>query len=273
MSSVADVRGGLRAAGYLAAAQVRSDWQYRSAFLLAFAVQAIVALANVVAILIVLELTPSLGGWSRGQVLLAYSLVGLTFGLADALFSALEDTGEMTRTGDMDRVLLRPVGSIAQIVGRNFQLRRIGKIVPPIVAFVWAVPRVDIDWGLWTVGYLMVTVVSATAIFAGLWVVSGAVGFVAVGVRRFSHSITYGGQQASEYPLHLYPRWVRLVYGWVVPLAFVAYLPVIVLTAAPNPLGIPRWLGYCAPLVALALCGAARLAWGAGTRRYQSTGR
>ncbi|MFT7649221.1 MAG: ABC-2 type transport system permease protein [Candidatus Poriferisodalaceae bacterium] len=102
--------------------------------------------------------------------------------------------------------------------------------------------------------------------------VTSSLSFWAVAASEATNSFTYGGQFANQYPLHLYPSWIRGVIGWTIPLAFVAYVPSIRLLDAPNSLDLPHWLAYASGPVAIATCAVAGLAWRAGIRHYQSTG-
>ncbi len=59
---------------------------------------------------------------------------------------------------------------------------------------------------------------------------------------------------------------------FLVPLAFVNWLPASFVLDRPYPLDLPGWAAFTTPLVAVA-CGAlAGLAWRAGLRSYRSTG-
>ena len=84
--------------------------------------------------------------------------------------------------------------------------------------------------------------------------------------------MTYGGNFANQYPAHIYGRWFRMILGWIIPLAFIAYVPSIAILEPENPLGIPGWLVYLNPVVAAAAMAFALGAWRLGERRYQSTG-
>jgi len=59
---------------------------------------------------------------------------------------------------------------------------------------------------------------------------------------------------------------------FIVPLAFVNWYPALYLLDMPDPLGLPSWLQYASPAVALLAALAAAVAWRAGVRRYRSTG-
>ena len=86
------------------------------------------------------------------------------------------------------------------------------------------------------------------------------------------NSVTYGGQSANEYPLHLYRNWIRATLGWGIPLAFVSYVPTQWLLDAENPLGLSDRLILATPAVAAAMAALALVIWTIGIRHYQSTG-
>ena len=86
-------------------------------------------------------------------------------------------------------------------------------------------------------------------------------------------SVTYGSETAvSGVSMHIPPQAVTALIGWVLPLAFVAYVPTIHLLGAANPLGLPSWLAITPPLVAVESVGVASAVWGVGINNYQSTG-
>jgi ABC-type uncharacterized transport system permease subunit len=53
---------------------------------------------------------------------------------------------------------------------------------------------------------------------------------------------------------------------------FVAYQPALALMGRTDPLGLPVWAGYAAPLVCLPATLVAALVWRSGVRHYRSTG-
>jgi ABC-2 type transport system permease protein len=57
-----------------------------------------------------------------------------------------------------------------------------------------------------------------------------------------------------------------------VPLACVAYYPVLAILKRSDPLGAPDWLLPLAPLAGFVFLGLSFLAWRAGMTRYASTG-
>jgi ABC-2 type transport system permease protein len=87
-----------------------------------------------------------------------------------------------------------------------------------------------------------------------------------------ANAFTYGGQHLAQYPIDVMGRYLRGFFTFVVPLAFVAYLPGAWLFDKPMPFGFPRFVAWSGPLVALALVAAARAGWALAVRHYRSTG-
>ncbi|MGI9595228.1 MAG: ABC transporter permease [Acidimicrobiales bacterium] len=253
-------------------ARIRSDWQYRTSFITFLVGQGLVTVLDFVTIVLLLDLVPGLGGWSATEVVFLYGLASVPFGVADLVVSAVERVGVYVQAGTFDRLLLRPVPALLQISALEFELRRAGKIIPPLAVLVWAIPNVDVDWTVGSVVLLAVALICGTAIYSALWILSAALSFWVVATKEATYAATYGGQFANQYPLHLYRGWIRAVLGWAIPLAFVAYVPAVSLLDAANPLSLPQWLVFASVPVAGLAVGLSMLAWTVGIRHYQSTG-
>lgn len=268
----AEQRSLLRTYRRLVGARVRSDWQYRTSFFFFLASQTVVTALDLAVILVLFEVVPQLGGWSVEQVAVLYALTTLSFGLGDLFISQVETAARYIREGSFDRFLLRPLPTVLQLSASEFALRRIGRSIPAAVTLVVALTIADIDWTPDRILLVPVTVVSGTAIFGAVWVVTSSISFWAVGAQEVANSFTYGGSFAHQYPLHIYARWIRTALGWIVPMAFVAYVPAVHLLDAANPLDLPRWLAFMPPVVAVASVAVARWVWAAAIRNHQSTG-
>ena len=78
--------------------------------------------------------------------------------------------------------------------------------------------------------------------------------------------------QAAQFPLSLYAPWFRGFLTFVVPLACVAYFPVVALLGRHDPLGAPDWFLPLSPIFGVVFLAISFWAWGFGVRRYTSTG-
>jgi ABC-2 type transport system permease protein len=105
-------------------------------------------------------------------------------------------------------------------------------------------------------------------VFAGLFVAAAAVQFWLVEGTEFTASFVYGGNYAAQFPTSVFAMPARVLFTFVVPAAFVAYLPVLALLDLPGG----GALGWCSPLAAAAVWTVALLGWRAGLRHYTGTG-
>ncbi len=256
----------------LVGAQIRSEWQYRTSFAFFLLAQALITALELAAIVILLDVVPDLGGWSPAQVALLYGLATVPFALTDLIVSPVEELAVHVQGGTFDRLLLRPVSALIQLCALEFELRRAGKLIPNVATLVVGLVATDVELDVRSLGLLAIGLASGSAIYAALWILSASISFWAVSALQATHAFTYGGQFANQYPLHLYPGWIRAILGWLIPLAFVAYVPAIELIGAPNPLGLPGWLVLLSPLAGVGALAVALTVWTTGIRHYQSTG-
>jgi ABC-2 type transport system permease protein len=257
----------------LVGARVRSELQYRTSFVASVLAQSILTFLDCVVILALFTRVPALGGWDRGQVLVLYASSVLSFGLADVLVAPVEQTALYVRLGTFDRLLIRPVSVLGQILGYEFALRRIGRLVQSgiVLAVTIATGTVDLPSTLRAL-FLVPAVLGGGATFAGLFVMVNTLSFWFPNSKEVGNAFTYGGETVAHYPTHIFRPWLRNAALFVVPVGVVSYVPGIFVLDAPNPLGIPVWLQLLSPLVFVPVGAVAAFVWRIGLRRYESTG-
>lgn len=256
----------------LVGARIRADWQYRMSFLLFLASQATIAVFDLAVIAVLFGHVDSIAGWSGREVVLLFGLATLPFGVADVVVSPVEMASRHIKAGSFDRFLLRPVPTLIHVLASEFALRRAGKIVQPVVVLAAALAVSGIDWGLEAVVLLPLAIVSGAVIFAAIWVITSSISFWTVDSQEVANAFTYGGGLATEYPLGVLNSWLRRIVTYVVPLAFVAYLPAARLLGHDRALGMPSAVAWAAPAVAAVTALVARSVWGLAIRHYRSTG-
>jgi len=258
--------------GRLVGARVRAQLQYRVSFALDVLGMFLVSFLDFVAVLLIFHATPRLGDWTVRQVALLYATSGLSFALAELVVGHLDQFSQKIRDGSFDLLLVRPRGTLFQVIAEDFQLRRIGLALQSGAVLAWALVANHIDWTLGRVAMLAAMVVGGGVIFSAVWVFMICVVFWAVEGRETANAFTYGGRALTQYPVDVYGRWIRRLLAYLVPLAFVAYLPTLYVLGKDDPLGLPSWLRYCSPLAAVGAAAAAGAMWRTAVRHYRSAG-
>ncbi|GGZ75537.1 ABC transporter permease [Streptomyces subrutilus] len=266
------VREGLRGYGLIVAMWIRSTMAYRTSFALATLGNAAITLLDFVAIWIMFSHVSVLGGFTLPEIALLYGSCSASLGLADLLMGNTDRIGARVRDGSLDTMLVRPVPVLAQVAADRFALRRLGRVGQGLGVLGWALSSLDVAWTPGKVLLVPVMVVAGAAIFAAVMVVGAAFQFVAGDAAEVQNAFTYGGCTMLKYPPTVFAADLLRGVTFVVPLAFVNWLPALYLLGRPDPLGLPGWAAFASPLVAFAVFLPASLAWRAGVRSYRSTG-
>ncbi|MEO7196314.1 MAG: ABC-2 family transporter protein [Pseudonocardiaceae bacterium] len=256
----------------LVAASVRGQLAYPTSFALQCAAQAVVQLEDMVVILVLFSRVGEMGGFTRREVLLVFSLAGIAFGLADMLVGPLDKVGQLVRTGTLDALLLRPLPVMTQMCASDFALRRLGKVGTALAVLGYVLAISDISWTPLRVAVLLITPLTGLVLLGAVWVAASATTFWLVESQELTAAVTYGSGLFTSYPVSVFSGWLLRLMAFVVPGAFVAYYPALAILGKPDPLGLPPVLRYSAPLVAVCAAGVAALAWRAGLRHYVGAG-
>lgn len=253
-------------------AQVRSQTQYRLSFAMDAVSNSIITALDVVAVLVLFRVTPSLAGFGVRQVLVMTGLASTAFALTDLTVGNIDTMRVYIRNGMLDAVLLRPLRVLPQLVFRDFSLRRIGRVGNGVVVLAIALSLVDIQWTAGRVLLLVVAPLFGAVIFGSVFVAGSTVAFWFVESGEFANAFTYGGRDFTLYPVGIYPGWFRALFAYGLGFAFVGYFPGLALLGVPDPLGTPSFAAWCSPLVAVVAAAVAALVWRTGVRHYRSTG-
>jgi ABC-2 type transport system permease protein len=253
-------------------ARIRGDFQYRASFVLFCAGQFGAAFLDFLAVAVIFGQVDDLAGWSLAEVAFLYGTTGVAFNLADIFVSEVEFLADRIRTGTFDRLLLRPVSPLLQLVAEEFALRRAAKLVQAVAVLVASIALVDVDWTLGRVLAIPALIASGTVIFSAVWVIAATLAFWTTEASETANAFTYGGSFMTQYPFGVYGRWFRRLLGFVIPLAFVNYFPALYVLGRSDTLGAPAFTKFLSPVVAVVMVAMAAFAWRRGLRRYSSTG-
>ncbi len=254
-------------------ASVRAQAQYPTATLMLTAGHCAATSIEILGVFALFHRFGSVGGWSFGEAALFYALVNIMFSLADLLSRGFEVFGtDFVRTGAFDRVLLRPRAAALQLAGYEVRLSRLGRLIQASIVLVFATNLIPIAWDAQAVAIALWAVAGGIALFMGIMVLQATLAFWTVDSLEIMNVLSYGGVQAAQYPLNIYAAWFRRVLTFGLPLAGVAYYPVLAILRRPDPLGAPDWLLPFTPLAGFAFLALSFVAWRAGMARYTSTG-
>jgi ABC-2 type transport system permease protein len=260
--------------GRLIALQVRSQFEYRTSILLDMVATITGTLGTFASLALILARFKNVGGWTLGEVAFLYGMVEMAFGVMDLGFGGFDPGffGERVRRGTFDQLLLRPVDVVVQVLGSAFVLRRLGRVAQGIFIFVVALSLLDVHWTAAKLLYLPVVFASLVCFFGGLYIIGATITFWTVQSIEVINIFTYGGAEMMSYPMHIYERWMRQFFTFVIPAIFINYYPALYFLDKPDPLHMPAFAPFLSPLAGAGVLCAALAFWRFGLRHYASTG-
>lgn len=216
---------------------------------------------------------PTLLGWHVGEVALLAAIMSMSFGCSELVGAGIDNFSVMVSRGDFDRVLLRPVSALIQVVGSDFRLRRLGRITQGILSFALALHLLPvISWSPDKLVVLFLGILSGMVIFTSILLLGATICFWTVESTEITNIFTYGAREMLSYPIDIYHQVLQRFFLFVIPVAFVSYVPTCYILQRPLPFNLPREIAFASLGIALLFALVATWIWGFGVRHYQSTG-
>ncbi len=249
------------------AIHVKSQMQYKTSFFLTLVGQFLTSFSAFLAVYFMMERFHSVEGFTFSEVLLCFATVLMAFSLAECFARGFDSFSGMIGNGEFDRIMVRPRNEIFQVLTSRLEFSRIGRLLQAIVVFCYAIPTSGVLWTAGKIFTLVLMVISGTAVFSGLFIISAAICFFTTEGLEVINIFTNGGLEFGQYPLSIYGEGILKFFTFVVPLALFQYYPFLYLIGqAPNPL-------YCfTPLFGFLFLLPCMLLWRVGIHHYKSTG-
>lgn len=254
------------------AAQMRAQMSYRASFIVEVVGSTLFTTLDLLTVLVIFHVTKSLAGFSFPEAFLMATIAGLAFAMADMSAGNVDRLRAGIRTGQLDALLVRPLGVLRQLIAADFELRRFGRIAQGIVALAISLVLAKVRITVVNMVFLVLTLLAATTFFSAVFVMGGSIAFWWIDSGEFANGFTFGGRDFTSYPITVYETLFRRLFAFGLGFAFVAYYPALTLLRRRDPIGLPTWTGWLTPLVAAAAVGLAAIVWRTGIRHYRSTG-
>ena len=252
--------------------RIRSQMEYRISFVFDLFAQTSISVIDFFMIAILFNRFKQLAGWSLWEVGFLYGMIGICFAVAEMVGRGFDVFQRYIVRGDFDTILIRPLGTFYQVFSHEFLLRRLGRVVQALIVLLIANSQLDISWSYAKVGYLLVSLISGTCFFIGLFVIAATTCFWTVQSIELINIFTHGGLFMGSYPFSIYRWWFRHFFTFIIPLACVNYFPSLFLLDKVGTVDVSLIGVQLAPVAGFLFLGITALFWRWGVSRYQSTG-
>lgn len=247
----------------------KSQMQYRTSFWLLSFGQFFVPLSVFAGLYFLFERFGQIKGWTFFEVALCFAVIHMAFAVSECFARGFDSFSSLVRNGNFDRLLVRPRGTIIQVMGSQFEFTRLGRLIQSVIVLTWALSNLSIEWSFVKVCVLILMIVSGVFIFTGIFMLAATLCFWTIQGLEVVNIFTDGGREMAQYPLNIYHKWVTKFFTFVIPFGCVNYLPLLYVLGRSEGESILYMLAPIAGIVFIFPC---LLVWQFGVKHYRSTG-
>lgn len=254
----------------LISGSLRSRMQYKMNFLVSSISYGLIMAVDFVLLAAILQRFNDVKGWNLYEVGLLYGISSVAITLYRVFGVEIHNFERYMVEGEFDSLLIRPVSPLSLLLTKNLDLSRIGGTIQGILILAISIIGLNLkNFELFLlVIYLPISIISGIAICFSLGLLTATIAFWTQRIKDFQTFTLYAPFNAANYPMNIYPSWLKLIFFTVIPVGFMNYTPILFLLDKGGSL----WNLALPPAVATIFLFLALRFWQFGIRHYHSTG-
>jgi ABC-2 type transport system permease protein len=255
---------------------LKTRMEYRGDFFVECMAALLQQAAGLLVVVFLFNKFEAMKGWSREEVFFIYGFSLIPMSFFDAFsMSFYMFSDRYIVNGELDRLLMRPLSSLFQLIMEGISFDFIADLMLGIgvLSYAWKFvgPPVTLEFVLSFAAFVF----GAWGVLAGVFLSLTALSFWSQDRLSFLPPV-YNLLNFARYPLNIYRPIIRVLLTWVIPFGFVAFYPSIGLMKHPaiNDMQylLPAHLLFVVPIVGLAMLCLGATIWRLGIRRYSGAG-
>ena len=257
----------LRIYGKILAQDIKSKMSYRADFIISTVGMICTNIAGFISFWILFRNFPSVSGWGYYEMLFLYgfSLVSLT--PVQCFFDNNWSLRIYVYSGDFIKYCFRPINLFFYYQSEVFDIKGLGQLAFGLGTLIYAWVKLGLGFSVLMLLKMIVFLLTASLIMIALQNAAAATcfwiqnsGYIMVIMFRF--------KDFAKYPASIFNSFFRIIFTFVIPIAFIAYYPSLVVLR-PNEIPLLSWLS---PLIGLLFFYLSYRFWLLGARKYDGTG-
>ena len=181
--------------------------------------------SGIISLYLIFQQIPDLQGWTLDQLIFIYGFAQIPRGI-DHLFTdnIWLVAWRLVINGEFDRYMLRPMNVFFQVIAEKLQPDALGEILIGTILVI-----VSVQKGVAVLTPLNI-VLFGVSMLAGALIYTSIKLFFASFALWIKQSgsllqVAYEMAEFAKYPTEIYHKGIQFIITWVIPFAFVAYLP------------------------------------------------
>jgi ABC-2 type transport system permease protein len=225
-----DRAGPVRLAGTYLRVGIQNELQYRVNFFVQMVQSVLQVGTSLVVLAIIFSHTDSLAGWSRPELLAVIGVYTLVHGVVNMFVQPnMERVVSEIREGKLDYALTKPADSQVLVSVRDVRFWQITDVIAGLVVIVVALVQLrETLQPKHVAGFVVMLTIGTVAIYC-FWLMLATAAFWLIRVDEVQELFN-GLYRAGQYPVGIYPMWLKFSLTFLVPLAFAITVPAQALT-------------------------------------------
>lgn len=244
-----------------------SQLEYKSSFIISFIAQIFVYFTYYFIIIALFQKFSNIDGFNMYEVLLCFSIVNFGYSINETFFRGVDKFEDLIINGTLDRLLLRPVNVLYQVMCNEVDLVKISRIIQSIIILIISLINLNIVWNFSKVILLMLMLIGAILIFFGIFILMASFCFITVQGLEVKNLFTDGGKHVAQYPIGIFSKSFKFIFTFIIPYAFINYYPLLYFLDKSNNL-----FYYFSPLLIIVYVIPCIYLFNVGLKRYNSVG-
>jgi ABC-2 type transport system permease protein len=211
----------------------------------------------------------SVGYWGFYESALMFGLITAVYSLVECFARGFDEFANIIKAGDLDRILVRPVGIIHQIFGTKIELSKILRVLLGITVIIISLIKLNIEWTFTQAIVLIATFICGCLVIWGVMLIGAGISIFSVENLEFINIFTNGAKEIAFYPINIYNKWLSRIFTFIIPVACFNYLPISYLMGYGE---LPQVIYALSPLGGVLFIIPCLLFFTWALKRYQSTG-
>lgn len=245
----------------------KSAMEYKVSFILTTIGQFLISFSSFLGLYFLFNRFSSIEGFSYNEVLLCYSVVLISYAVAECLACGFKNFAAIIVKGGFDSIMIRPCSELFMVFTSSMEFSSFGKLLQAIMVLIYALMAGNVEWNPQRIMVYILMIAGGILLFTGLYIIYAALCFFTIEGLEFINIFTDGGKEFGKYPMKVYGGTILKVFTILVPLACVQYYPLLYVLGRSSNIVLAL-----SPLYTIVFLIFSIILWKYGVRNYKSTG-
>ena len=209
----------------------------------------------------------NINGFTLYEILLCFSIINFGYSVNETLFRGIDRFEDLIINGTLDRLLLRPVNVLYQVLYEEINFTKVSRIIQSFIILIISLVNLNIKLTLTKIILLLLMLIGSILIFFSIFVLMASYCFITIQGLEVKNLFTDGGRHIAQYPISIFNKSLIFIFTFIIPYAFVNYYPLLYFLDKSNNI-----LYYFSPFLIFIYLIPCIYFFNVGLKRYNSVG-